>query len=59
MPAVVFDVWLRPQDVCDLLLGTRSDGLVRLNLGDGKFIRAGDVPPGGVLVVGRHGESFG
>ncbi|MCU1440418.1 MAG: hypothetical protein JWP85_1415 [Rhodoglobus sp.] len=40
MLAVVFDVWFRPQDVRDLFLRTGRDGLVDLDLWDGRFIRA-------------------
>lgn len=55
MLPVVFDVWFRPQDVGDLFLRTRRDGLVNLELWDGRLIRAGNVLLREVLVVGRHG----
>ena len=59
MPAVVFDVWLGPQEVGDLFLGARRDRLVDLQFRDARLTRGGDVLVWGVLVVGRHGESFG
>lgn len=43
MLAVIFDVWFRPQGVGDLFLRTRRDGLVDLELGDGRLVRAGNV----------------
>ena len=58
MRAVIFDVWLRTQDVRDLFLRTRRDGLVDLELGDRRLIRSGDVVLRGMLEVERHGESF-
>lgn len=59
MLAVIFDVWFRPQSVGDLFLGTRRDGLVDLEPGDGRLIRAGNVVLRGMLELDRHGESFG
>lgn len=59
MLAVVFDVRLRPRDVGDLFLRARRNGLVDLELGDGRLIGARNLLLGGVLVIGRHGESFG
>lgn len=59
MLAVIFHVWFRPQDVGDLFLRTRRDGLVDLDLGDGRLIGAGNVVLGGLLEVERHSESFG
>jgi hypothetical protein len=59
MLAVIFDVWLRPQDVGDLFLGTRRNVLVDLELWEGRPVRAGNALLGEVLVVERHGESFG
>lgn len=59
MLAVVFDVGLRPQDVGDLFLRARRDGLVDFELWDGRVILAGSVLLREVLVMGRHGESFG
>ncbi len=58
MRTVVFDVWFRPQDVRDLFLRTRRDGLVDLEFGDRRLIRSGDVVLRGMLEVERHGESF-
>jgi hypothetical protein len=55
MLAMVFDVWFRPQDVGDLFLRTRRDGLVNLELWDGRPVRAVNVFLREVLVVGRHG----
>ena len=59
MLAVIFDVWFRPQGVGDLFLRTRWDGLVDLELGNGRLTRAGNVVLRGMLEVERHGESFG
>ena len=52
-------VRFRPQGVGDLLLRTRRNGLVDLELRYGRFIRAGNVVLRRVLRVERHGESFG
>ena len=52
MLAVVFDVWLRAHAVGDLFLRTRRDGLVDLEFGDGRLVRARNVRLMGVLVVG-------
>jgi hypothetical protein len=43
MLAVIFDVWFRPQDIGDLFLRTRRDGLIDLELWDGRLIRTGNV----------------
>jgi hypothetical protein len=39
---MVLDVWFRPPDVGDLLLGTRRDGLVDLEFRDGRLAGARD-----------------
>ena len=59
MPAVVFDVGFCAQDVGELLFRTRRDGLVDLELGDGRAVQAGSGLLRGVLMVGRQGEPFG
>jgi hypothetical protein len=43
---MVLDVWFRPQYVRDLFLRPRRDGLVVLDLRDGRFIRARNVLAG-------------
>jgi hypothetical protein len=58
MLAVILDVRLRPQDVGDLFLRTRRDGLVELKLWEGRLIRAGDVVLRGVVEMEGHSESF-
>ena len=59
MLAVIFDVRFRPQGVGDLFFRTRCDGLVDLELWDGRLTRAGNVVLRGMFEVERHGESFG
>ena len=59
MLAVIFYVWFRSQDVGDLFLRARGDGLVDLELWDGGLVRAGNVVLRRMLEVDRHGESFG
>ena len=58
MVAVIFYVWFRSQDVGDLFLRARGDGLVDLELWDGGLVRAGNVVLRRMLRV-RHGKSFG
>jgi hypothetical protein len=58
MLAVILDVRLRPQGVGDLFLRTRRDGLVELELWEGRLIRAGDVVLRGVVEMEGHSESF-
>ena len=59
MAAVILDVGFRPQDVGDLFLRTRRDGLVFLQLRDARLVRAGHTLLRGMLLVDRHGKSFG
>lgn len=59
MLAVIFDIWFRSQGVGDLFLRTRRDGLVDLELWDGRLTRAGNVVLRGMFEVDGHGESFG
>ena len=58
MLAVIFYVWFRSQEVGDLFLRARGDGLVDLKLWDGGLVRAGNVVLRRMLRV-RHGKSFG
>ena len=58
MPAVILEVRLRPQNVGYLLLRAWRDGLVSLELGDGRLVRTRNVVVDGALVVVRHGEPF-
>ena len=59
VPAVVLDVWFRPQEVGDLLLRARRNGLVDLELRDGRLIRAGNVLLRGVARCGQTRRSSG
>jgi hypothetical protein len=59
MLAVIYHVWFRTQGVGDLFLRTRRDGLVDLELWEGRLTRAGNVVLGGIFEVEGHGESFG
>jgi hypothetical protein len=59
MLAVIFDVWLGPQNVGDLLLRTRRQSLVDFQRWDGELIGAGNAVLRGMLKVERHGDPFG
>ncbi|WP_166791519.1 hypothetical protein [Cryobacterium sp. Hh38] len=56
---MIYHVWFRSQDIGDLFLRTRGDGLVDLELWDGRLTRAGNVALRGMFEVEGHGESFG
>ncbi|RNE66790.1 hypothetical protein EEJ31_03155 [Cryobacterium tepidiphilum] len=58
MLTVVFEVWLRPQFVRDLLLRSRRDRLVDFELRERRLIRAGNVTLIRVFRMERHGDSF-
>jgi hypothetical protein len=51
---VLFQVGFRAEDVGDLLLRARCDGLIELEFRDRRLVRGGYV-----FVVVRHGRSFG
>jgi len=59
MLAVIPDVRLGSEDVRDLFLGARRDGLVGLELRDAGLVRSGNVVLRCVLVVEAHCGPFG